>query len=137
MPVKSPTHPPTFAESPVQTTTFLSRYGERMASALWVALLVELLVLVIPGSSVAPGDEGPLCEQLRGSGAAPIPVYSANTKVLMDSWNYINLLPPRIGAVWDQVDNDENNPSVITTNVSWLRNSECDVNYYDDVLILQ
>ena len=121
----------------MQTTTFLSRYGERMASAFWVALLVELLVLVIPGSSVAPGDEEPLCEQLRGSGAAPIPVYSANTRVLMDSWNYQNLLPPRNGAVWYQVDNDENNPSGITTNVSWLRNSECDVNYYDDVLILQ
>ena len=110
-----------------------------MASALWVALLVELLVLVIPGSSVAPGDEEPLCEQLRGYGAAPIPAYSANTRVLMDSWNYINLLPLALctGDVWNQVDNDENNPSEITTNVSWLRNSECDVNYYDDFLILQ
>ena len=89
-----------------------------MASALWVALLIELLLLVNPGSSVAPGDEEPLCESLRTLEAAPIPAYSANMRVLMDSWNYQNLLPPRIGAVWDQVDNDQINPSGITTNVS-------------------
>ena len=47
-----------------------------------------------------------------------MPAYSANMRVLMDSWNYLNLLPPRIGAVWDQVDNDVNNPDRFTTNVS-------------------
>ena len=88
-----------------------------MESALWVILLVELLVLVNPGSSVAPGDEEPLCEALRAHEAAPIPAYSANMRVLMDSWNYQNLLA-RTGAVWDQVDNDVNNPSGVTTNVS-------------------
>ena len=85
---------------------------------LWATFLVELLVLVNPGSSVAPGDEEPLCEQLRVIGVAPIPAYSANMRVLMDSWNYQNLLPERTGAVWDQVDNDGNNPSGTTTNVS-------------------
>ena len=85
---------------------------------LWVTLLVELLVLVNPGSSVVPGDEESLCEQLRALGAAPTPAYSANMRVLMDSWNYQNLLPTRIGAVWEQVDNDVNNPSGVTTNVS-------------------
>ena len=85
---------------------------------LWVIFLVELLVLVNPGSSVAPGDEEPLCERLRAVGTAPIPAYSANMRVLMDSWNYQNLFPLRTGAVWDQVDNDMNNPSGITSNVS-------------------
>ena len=85
---------------------------------LWVTFLIMLLVLVNPGSSVAPGDEEPLCESLRAIGAAPIPAYSANMRVLMDSWNYQNLLPVRSGAVWDQVDNDLNNPSGFTTNVS-------------------
>ena len=36
----------------------------------------------------------------------------------MDSWNYLDLLPPHPTAVWDQVDNDNNNPSGVTTNVS-------------------
>ena len=88
-------------------------------SALWVVLFLELLVITHPGSSVAPGDEEPLCGDLRAAGIAPIPAYSANMKVLMDSWNYQNLLPPRFGAVWDQVDNDNNNPSGPTTNVSF------------------
>ena len=91
-----------------------------MASTLWVALLVELLLMINPGASVAPEDEEPLCEQLRSQGAAPIPAYSANMRVLMDSWNYQNLLPPRPGAVWEQVDNDTNNLSEITTNVSCM-----------------
>ena len=69
---------------------------------------------------VAPGDEEQLCRDLRADGVTSIPAYSANMKVLMDSWNYQNLLPPRIGAVWDQVDNDENNPIEISTNVSLL-----------------
>ena len=93
-----------------------------MASALWVTLLVELLLKVNHGSSyrsVAPGDEEQqLCGNLRLIGAAPTPSYSANIRVLMDSWNYLSLLPPRSRAVWDQVDNDENNPSNVTTNVS-------------------
>ena len=91
-----------------------------MASTLWVALLVELLVLVIPGSSVAPGDGDLLCEPL---GTAPIPAYSANMRVLMDSWNYVSVLPNTINdaeAVWRQVDNDENNRGGLTTNVSHL-----------------
>ena len=89
-----------------------------MASALWVALLVELLLMVNPGSSVAPGDEDQsVCEQYRALGGAPKPAYSANMRVLMDSWNYQNLLPDRTGAVWDQVDTDMNNAELETANV--------------------
>ena len=91
-----------------------------MAPAVWVAVLVELLVLVNHGSSVAPGDEDSICEDLRSAGVVPTPAYSANMRVLMDSWNYQNFLPLRTGAVWDQVDNDDNNPSGIITNVGKL-----------------
>ena len=89
-----------------------------MASFLWVALLVQLLMLANPGSGVAPGDEETLCEELRPLGVAPTPAYSTNMRVLMDSWNYQNLLPPHTGAVWDQVDNDTRNSPSLTTNVS-------------------
>ena len=105
---------------PTHLSSIPSYFSERMASALWVTLLVELLLKVNHGSSVAPGDEDQLfCDQyIRSIGAAPTPSYSANIRVLMDSWNYQALLPPRVGAVWDQVDNDGNNPNNATTNVS-------------------
>ena len=73
--------------------------------------LTLLHISTIAGSTVAPGDEAPRCEQLRALKVTPIPAaYLDNMRVLMDSWNYENLLPPHIGAVWDQVDNDGNNP---------------------------
>ena len=80
-------------------------------------LSLYLYTIVVVGTT-APGDEEPYCEQLRAVGVAPIPVYSANMRVLMDSWNYQNFLPVRKGAVWEQVDNDMNNPSGITSSVS-------------------
>ena len=79
-------------------------------------LSLYLYTIVVVGTT-APGDEEPRCEQLRSDGIVPIPAYSANIRVLMDSWNYLDLLPPRTKAVWDQVDNDENNLSGLTTNV--------------------
>ena len=86
----------------------------------FLALMLALLTVVTASAGVAPGDEHeePLCRQLRTQGVAPVPVYSANMRILMDSWNYQNLLPPRTGAVWDQVDNDVNNPRGTTSNVS-------------------
>ena len=83
-----------------------------------LALSLYLYKIILVGT-VAPGDEEPVCEPVRAVGAAPIPAYSANMRVLMDSWNYQNLLPSRFGAVWDQVDNGTNNPSYggVTTNV--------------------
>ena len=86
---------------------------------MFLTLKLTLLILVPVSAGEAPGDEAqPFCEQLRSKGAAPTPAYSANVRVLMDSWNYQNLLPPHTGAVWQQVDNDMNNPSGIITNVS-------------------
>ena len=35
--------------------------------------------------------------------------YPSNTRILMDSFQYINLLPPHDSATWQQVDNDNNN----------------------------
>ena len=85
---------------------------------MFLALISVLLSVVTASAGVAPGDEQQFCQYLRDQGAAQIPVYSANMRVLMDSWNYQNLLPPRTGAVWDQVDNDANNPVEIMSNVS-------------------
>ena len=80
-------------------------------------MLVSLAVVTI-SAGVAPGDEElSICSNLRSQGAAPTPTYSANMKVLMDSWNYQSLLPPRAGAVWEQVDNDTNNRVEEITNV--------------------
>ena len=83
--------------------------------------LFILLLMIAGAASLSSRDEleeDSLCEKLRSQGAAPTPAYSANMRVLMDSWNYQNLLPPRAGAVWDQMDSDTNNPIEITTNVS-------------------
>ena len=81
--------------------------------------LILLLLSTTADGTVAPGDvEDQVCRDLREFGVAPIPAYSANMRILMDSWNYQNLLPLRTGAVWDQVDNDTNNPDGVTTNVS-------------------
>ena len=81
-------------------------------------LLAVLLQLIVVVSTVAPGDEEPLCDELRGRGSIPTPDYDPTMRVLMDTVNYNNLLPVRTGSVWEQVDNDNNNPVGVTTNVS-------------------
>ena len=83
---------------------------------------VTSVIVLTAGISIAPGDEDrEICQSLRSSTAAPIPGYAPNMRVLMDTWNYQNLLPPRMGAVWDQVDNDTRNNATITTNVSLIQ----------------
>ena len=81
-------------------------------------LLAVLLQLIVVVSTVAPGGEEPLCDELRGLGSIPTPDYDPTMRVLMDTWNYNNLLPVRTGSVWEQVDNDNNNPVGTTSNVS-------------------
>ena len=83
-----------------------------------VLLLSLFAITAVVAAGVAPGDEEDLCPRLRGLGTARTPVYSPTMRILMDSWNYQNLLPNRSGAVWQQVDNDVNNPVEFTTNVS-------------------
>ena len=91
-----------------------------MSSRLRVAVFVCAFVIsmIELAAGIAPGDEEPLCRTLRVDRAAPIPNYTPNMTVLMDSWNYQNLLPERPGSVWEQVDNDTNNNDQLTTNVS-------------------
>ena len=91
-----------------------------MSLTLRVPLLVCIMSVIelAAGISIAPADEEVFCQMLRAQAAAPIPGYAPSMKVLMDSWDYQNLLPSRSGAVWDQVDNDTNNHAQQTTNVS-------------------
>jgi hypothetical protein len=86
-----------------------------------LSALVLSFTFMLVSAGVAPGDEEAECEWFRAQRAAPTPAYSATMRVLMDSWNYQNLLPPRIGAVWDQlVDNDMSNNVRLATNISCM-----------------
>ena len=76
------------------------------------------VIQLAAGISIAPGDEEGFCRTLQSTRVAPAPGYAPNMRVLMDTWNYQNLPPPHMGAVWDQVDNDTRNNASITTNVS-------------------
>ena len=76
------------------------------------------ITAVVAAVGVAPGDESRICPRLRELGTAPTPGYNPTMRILMDSWNYQNLLPNRSEAVWQQVDNDVYNPVMVTTNVS-------------------
>ena len=83
-------------------------------------LLVALSCVVseVVAQGVAPGDEEDDCRGLRERMIIESPNYAPNMAILMDSDNYLNLLPNRTGAVWQQVDNDVNNDPTTTTNVS-------------------
>ena len=67
----------------------------------------------------APGDADILCTvTFPTSGEvqpAPLP---ANARVLMDSYDYISLLPRDAGGVWQQVDLDDNNEAGRSTEVA-------------------
>ena len=66
----------------------------------------------------APGDAESFCTETLPSIGTNILDYPPEVKPLMDSRHYQQLLPPNTGAVWQTVDNDNNNPSGTTTNVS-------------------
>ena len=70
-------------------------------------------------STRAPGDSDRLCTvTLPSTGVVPPAPLPANAKVLMDSYDYISLLPRAIGGVWQQVDLDDNNDPGRGTEVS-------------------
>ena len=71
-----------------------------------VLLLVAILVSMV--SAGAPGDEDIFCTN-DSYGVTIPPLYPPNSKILLDSYNYVNLLPPQDNAVWQAVDNDDNN----------------------------
>ena len=83
-----------------------------MNSALYWVWLVSALASWV--SAEAPGDAEPECTEL------PPSFNTSNTRVLMDSYNYANLLPPHEGAVWQQMDNDENSVPGRGTEVSYF-----------------
>ena len=64
-------------------------------------------------TAAVPEDADPFCAREEFSP----PMFPPNTRVLMDSFYYINLLPPQDGAVWQQVDNDDNNAAGAGTEV--------------------
>lgn len=64
-----------------------------------------IIALLSEVTARAPEDAESICREIP----LPRPENPPNSRVLMDSYNYVNLLPPHGGAVWQQVDNDENN----------------------------
>ena len=79
-----------------------------------VTVFVTALLCLVTGR--APEDADPFCLG-ELSGISP-PVYPPNSHVLLDSFNYFNLLPPQDGPVWQEVDLDENNVVGSRTSVS-------------------
>ena len=88
---------------------------------LLVALVVLLqLTLLRESFAQAPDDADPFCTVTLPGIGFNILGYAPEVKPLMDSRHYQNLLPPLANPVWQEVDNDNNNPSGTTTDVSWV-----------------
>lgn len=92
-----------------------------------LSILLAGLALVSCIQGQAPGDGDPLCtEEIVDGMMNPFftihPGYSANERPLMDSRNYIRLLPPSGFSYlpWQSVDRDNNNTTEIVTEVSLL-----------------
>ena len=83
-----------------------------------VAVTVMLSLLSGWSCAQAPGDADPVCTKTLPSVGVNILEYPPEIKPLMDSFLYRQLLPPNTGAVWQTVDNDNNNPGSIRTSVS-------------------
>ena len=84
-----------------------------------LAVAVGLSVLSGWCCAQAPGDEDLFCTETFPSVGVNILDYPPEVKPLMDSRHYRQLLPPNLGAVWQEVDNDNNNPSGTRASVSW------------------
>ena len=87
---------------------------------LW--LLIVSLGLSGWSCAQAPGDADPFCTETLPNDGVNILNYASEVKPLMDSRHYQQLLPPNTGAVWQTVDNDNNNRNDTTTNVSLVGN---------------
>ena len=90
-------------------------------SRMWLLVAVVILLqltLLRETFAQAPDDADPFCtETLPGIGINILD-YAPEVKPLMDSRHYQNLLPPHPNPVWQRVDNDNNNPTGTTTDVS-------------------
>ena len=72
----------------------------------YLLLYLTWQIILSQVKSQAPGDEDSFCTTLSASIIPPF--YPPNSVILMDSYNYINLIPwlsPNSG-VWQQVDID-------------------------------
>ena len=84
-----------------------------MGFVLHLTLFVVALLSVQVVTSRAPGDGDDFCTDTLAGVQHP-----SNVKILMDSFNYFNLLPPHEGAVWQQLDLDDSNAPGEGTEVS-------------------
>ena len=83
-----------------------------------LAVVIVLSVLSGWSCAQAPGDAQSFCTETLPSVGVNILDYPPEVNPLMDSRHYRQLLPPNPGAVWQTVDNDNNNPSGTATSVS-------------------
>jgi len=89
---------------------------------MWLTLAVVIVFSLFDGSfAQAPGDADPFCTEVLPGIGRNILDYAPQVKPLMDSRHYQNLLPPHEDAVWQDVDNDNNNRVGTTTDVSWVQ----------------
>ena len=83
-----------------------------------LAVALVLSVLSRWSCAQAPGDEDPICTEILPRFGVNILNYPPEVKPLMDSRHYQHLLPQNTHAVWQTVDNDNNNTGSIITSVS-------------------
>ena len=76
-----------------------------------LVVVVTVVVSLLSGWcwAQAPDDAQSFCTELLPSLGVNILDYLPEVKPLMDSRHYQQLLPPNTGAVWQTVDNDNNN----------------------------
>ena len=111
----------------LKSTIFPSAMSTSTVRARMWLLVALVIVLTRFGRSFAqaPSDADPFCtETLPGIGVNILD-YAPNVKPLMDSRHYQNLLPPHADAVWQRVDNDNNNPPGTSTEVSHIHIKLC------------
>ena len=74
-----------------------------------VAVTIVLSLLSGWCCAQAPGDSQSFCTEALPDLGVNILDYPPEVKPLMDSRHYQQLLPPNSDAVWQEVDNDNNN----------------------------
>ena len=94
---------------------------KQLSTRMWLTLALVIVLSVFDRSfTQAPDDADPFCTVTLPGIGFNILDYAPEVKPLMDSRHYQNLLPPHMNPVWQEVDNDNNNPSGLTTDVSWV-----------------
>ena len=78
----------------------------------FVAVLLSVRV-----TGRAPGDGHALCTG-TSAGVLQAPVYPSGVNLLMDSFHYLNLLPPHDAPAWQHLNLDDNNAVGAGTEVS-------------------